>query len=108
VAVANNIKRLLRYSTDNWRTELTADGKVSIRRRIFQGDSLSPLRFVIAMSPLTHILRQHDAGYRLGDGHRKINHLLFMDDLKLYGKNDREMESLVHTARVFREGIGMQ
>lgn len=42
------------------------------------------------MIPLTHILRQHNTKYQLGDGvmdgHRKINHLLFMDDLMLYGK----------------------
>jgi len=38
------------------------------------------------------------------DGHRKINRILFMDDLKLYGKNDWE----VHTVRVLSEDIGMQ
>jgi len=31
-----------------------------------------------------------------------------MDDLKLYGRNDREIESLVHTVRIFSEDIGMQ
>ena len=35
VGVADNIRRLLRYSTDNWRTEMTADGttlgKVNVR-----------------------------------------------------------------------------
>ena len=32
--------------------------KVNIRRRIFQGDSLSPLLFVICMIPLTNVLRK--------------------------------------------------
>jgi len=63
-------------------------GKMSIRRGIFQGDFLYPLLFITVIS-LTHILRQNDARYRLGNGHRKINHLLFMDDLKLYGNYDR-------------------
>jgi len=63
-------------------------GEVNIRRGILQGDLLSPLLFVIAIIPLTQMLRQCDTGYQLGDGHSKINHLLFMDDLKLYGRND--------------------
>jgi len=54
------------------------------------------------------MLRQCDTGYKLRDGHRKINHLLFMDDLKLYRRNDREIESLVHTVQIFSEDIKMQ
>jgi len=67
-----------------------------------------PLLFVIAVIPLSRILRQCDTGYQLGDGHNKISHLLFIDDLRLYGKNDREIESLVHTVQIFSEDIGMQ
>jgi len=112
VGIADNIKRLLKNSMDNWKTELNAYGtmlgEVNIRRGIFQGDSLSPLLFIIAIIPLTRMLRQYNTGYQLGDGHSKINHLLFLDDLKLYGRNDREIESLVHTVRIFSEDIGMQ
>ena len=35
------------------------------------------------------------AGYMLGEFRSKINHLLFMDDLKLYGKRVQELHSLV-------------
>ena len=35
------------------------------------------------------------------------NHLMFMDDLKLYAKSEQGLESLVHTVRVFSEDIGM-
>ena len=38
----------------------------------------------------------------------RVDHLLFMDDLKLYGKNERQVDTLVHTVRVFSEDIGMQ
>ena len=41
------------------------------------------------------------------DGY-KINHLLFMDDLKLFGKNEKELESLVQTVRIFSDDIGMK
>ena len=56
------------------------------------------------MIPMTSLLRQHKAGYNL-DGNR-LNHL-FMDDLKLYSKSEREMESLLLTVRLFSEDIKM-
>ena len=62
-------------------------GTVDIKRGIFQGDSLSPLLFVIVMIPLSLILRDTRAGYLLKKEGCKINYLLFTDDLKLYGKN---------------------
>ena len=87
--VAENIITSLQKSMVNWKTELTSCGEtlrlVDIKRDIFQGDSLSPLIFTVCMVPLTKILQDAKAGYTLGDV--KINHLFFMDDLKVYGKD---------------------
>ena len=66
-----------------------------IGRGIFPGDWFSPLLFVIALLPLTHILRETGMGYQLEKNGAKVNHLFFMDDLKLYGKNDKEIDSLL-------------
>ena len=38
----------------------------------------------------------------------KINHLLFMDDLKLYSRNQKELDSLVQTILIFNRDIGME
>ena len=81
--------------------------KVNIRRGIFQGDSLSPLLFVICMIPLTNVLHKANPRYTLGGG-EKINHLLFMDDLKLYGKSENEIKGLVSTIEFFSQDIAMQ
>eukprot|EP00795_Rhopilema_esculentum_P009699 gene9699-biopygen2667 len=81
-------------------------GLVNIRRGIFQGDSLSPLLFVICMIPLTEVLRKVKMGYTL-DG-VKINHLLFMDDLKLFAKNENEIDSLTSTVNLISQDIGME
>ena len=80
---------------------------INIRREIFQGDSLSPLSFAICMIPLTHVLRKAKARYTLGRG-EKINHLLLMDDLKLYGKSGNEITRLVSTVEVFTQDIGIE
>ena len=36
-----------------------------------------------------------------------MNHLLFMDSLKLYAKSERELDSLFLTVRIFSDGVGM-
>ena len=93
VGLADNIIGLIKQSMNRWKTNLYADGKllgsVPIRRGIFHGDSISPLLLVIALLQLTHILAETGMGYQLEKNGAKFNHLFFMDDLKLYGKNDR-------------------
>ena len=65
---------------------------IQIRRGIIQGDSLSPLLFFIALIPLTNELNRADCGYQVYGTERKISHLLYMDDLKLLGRNENEVE----------------
>ena len=95
-----------------WRVELTCGeqmlGEVKIKRGIFQGDTLYPLLFVVALIPLTHILRKSKAGYEFSKTGEKVNNLLFMDDLKLYAKNEKSLDSLIQTVRIFSKDIGME
>ena len=79
-----------------------------VRRRIFQGDSFSPLLFVIALLPLTHTLTETGMGCQLEKKGEKVNHLFFMDDLKMYGKNGKEIDSLIKTKWQCSEDIKME
>ena len=38
----------------------------------------------------------------------KLNHLLFMDDLKLYSKCEEQIDSLIKTTHIFSTDIGME
>ena len=62
--VAENIKTLLVNSMEKWKVMLCSGnselGEVEIKRGIFQ-DSLSPLVFVLALIPLSLILRKAKA-----------------------------------------------
>ena len=82
--------------------------EAKIQRDIFQGDALLSLLFMIAMMPLNHILRKCTAGYRLISSQEKINHLMYMDDIKLLAKNEKELETLIHTFRIYSQDIGME
>ena len=108
--VSDSGTTVLKRSMSNWMVQLTSCGEilgtVNIRRGIFQGDSLSPLLFVICMIPLTEILRKVKMGYTV-DG-IKINHFFFMDDLKLFGKNENKIDSLASIVNLISQDMGMQ
>ena len=71
---------------------------------IFKGDILSPLLFIIRLFPLSTVLNLTKKGYRITSGGRKINHLLYLDDIKLYGGHTQsELEYLVQTLHIFSD-----
>ena len=56
---------------------------------------MSPLLFIIILIPLSMTLSSTNYGYLLSK-EMPINHLLLMDDLKLHGETQSELQSLVH------------
>ena len=109
--VSDNIVNFIERSMKSWNINLSSNGEflanVEVKRGIFQGDSLSPLLFVVCMIPLTQILRKAKCGYILKSG-GKLNYLLFMDDLKLFAKDERETNSLLSTVQIFSNDIRME
>ena len=112
VGVSEQIKLFLSESMKAWRVNLTCNNqslvRVDIKQGIFQGDSLSPVLFVLCPIPLTLILHKSESAYKFSSTKEKINHFLFMDDLKLYTKNEKGLDSLVQIVRIFSEDIGME
>ena len=64
--------------------------------------------FVLALIPLSLFLRKVKAAYEFSESKEKINHLLFMDDLKLYRRSEKALNSLVQAVHVFSEDTGME
>ena len=108
--MVDNIVSLFENSKEKRRTELAACnkslGEVDIRRGIFKGDSFPSLLFVVVLIPLSIFLIEADLGY-LTSRNQKLNNLLFMDNLKLYPKSERELDSLIQTVRIFSDYVGM-
>ena len=62
--------------------------------------------FVVVLIPLSIILNETDLGY-VTSRNQKLDHLLFMDDLKLYAKSKREMDLLIQTVTIFSDDVEM-
>ena len=83
--------KFIENAMENWRVELTAVGQsfaeMKIQRGIFQGDAVSQFLSVTAMVPLNYILRKCTGECKLYKSQEKINHLMYIDDIKLFAKN---------------------
>ena len=54
------------------------------------------------------IVKKVNACYKWGKKEYKLNHVLFIDDLKLYAKSEEQTNTLVKTLYVFSTDIGME
>ena len=67
VRLADNVKKLPFDSMEKWKTILTANNqvlqKVNIKGGIFQGDTISPILFIIVLIPLFLIFREMECWY---------------------------------------------
>ena len=108
------IVNFLKHVMTNWKTTLhlntrdqnLASSKININCGIFQGDSLSPLLFCLCLIPLTMELNRANLGYKISE--KSISHLFYMDDLKLYAKNDSDLEGLLQIVKSYSDDICME
>lgn len=91
----------------NWRTDLTAYerrlGEVEIERAIFQDDYLDLLIFAPCMKTL--ILRKDFEENVFKSRQQKVNQLLFIESLNLYGKEESQISSIVDAIYKFSADI---
>ena len=102
-------KQSIKKQTTNLESNRESLRLVDIRRGVFQRDSLSSLLFLICLIPMSTLLRRTKQGYSLNKSLKNgTNHLLYMDDLKLYEKNQKDLESLVETMLIFTDDVRMR
>lgn len=103
---------------NNWRTTIEVKNKtlnrktgvIPIRRGIFQGDCLSALWFCIAINSLSRLLNDSGYGFKIKkdrDEMYQVNHLLYMDDLKLYASTKTHLNHLLTITKFFSDDIKM-
>ena len=58
--------------------------------------------------PLNHILGKYTAGYKLSRSEEKVNYLMYMDAIKLFAKNEKELKILIHAVKIYSQDTGME
>ena len=89
--------------------DITQLGSIPFQKGIFQGDSLSTLLFVLAMQPLTKLLHSTVGTLTIGDSSHSmtLNHLLFVDNLKLFARDTNSLGKLLSKTKEFFAEAGL-
>lgn len=119
--VNKEIRSFLAVQMAEWKTSLCLNHtggqltvpETKIQRGIFQRDSFLPLLFCLTIDPVSKILNDLNIGCDLSKGrsrkeNKRINHLLFMDDLKLYADSEENLTEIVGTVHGFTNDICMK
>lgn len=115
--ICEQIINLLESLMRAWRTALLVRSgdrliestPIKIKRGIFQGDTLSPIWFCLALNPLSMLLNNTKYGYTIDKTRNtRISHSLYMDDLKLYASSSEQLRRQLEMVSVFSESISMQ
>ena len=57
---------------------------------------------------LTYKLRKCTAEYKLCKSQEKINHLIYMDDIKLFARNEKELETQIQRVGIYSYDTEME
>ena len=98
--ISDEFIRFTEKTMKNWRVELTAGGKGLAEVKIQKISSRE--------MPHNHKLRKWTGRYKLTKSQEKINHLMYMDDIKLFPKTEKELETIIQTVRIYIQDIGME
>ncbi|KAI4293398.1 hypothetical protein PAPHI01_2672 [Pancytospora philotis] len=109
------VQRFLETIIGRWSLKIRSNWDVILEKRvergILQGDTLSPLLFALCLDPLSRALNSKypkpeiDAGTGRTHG---VNHLLFVDDLKLFARNDNHLATLAAETTAFFKAVGFE
>ena len=106
--IINSLQQLMK----NWTNTLQIKVKnhriisdpICIQRGIYQGDSLSPLWFYLALKHLSYLLKRtkHVFGIHCCKQEtQRLNHLLYMDDIELYAATHNQLQELLRLTHTF-------
>ena len=82
-------RKLWKTGEWNWQKEKKIFVQVKFQGGIFQGGALSLLLSVIVMMPLNNIRKKWIEGYKLHKSQKKINHQIYIDDIKQFAKSEK-------------------
>ena len=112
----NHLLMAIKNLTESWYIELNLNGKddsivsnvIKIIPGIYQGDSLSVILFVLALNPLSQLLRSTKR-YAYGKNcQHQHTHNFFVNDFKLYANDINTVKRQLEIVTTFSKDIGMK
>ena len=109
------ILQFLEHTIMQWQIKAVAYGETVLEKKvnkgILQGDSLSPLLFVLCMDPLSRALNGKFPKVSVPTGNlddHTTNHLLFIDDLKLLAESENILTQMAEETQRFFKAVGLE
>jgi hypothetical protein len=117
--VCPEIRIFLDTIMNDWRTtvqlrtqdQILKTNPINICCGIFQGDTLSPLWFCLALNPLSAMLIDSGYGFKINTNNNttyRLSHLLYMDDIKMYAGTETHMKGLIQLLETFTTDTRMK
>ena len=110
--ISHKVINFIEKTMKTCKVELTTGGRslaeAKVQRGILKGNALLTLLFIIVIMLLNHILRKCTARYKLSKLPEKLNHLMYMDDIKMFAQNEKELETLIHALGIYSQNIGIE
>ncbi|KAF9762676.1 Retrovirus-related Pol polyprotein from type-2 retrotransposable element R2DM, partial [Nosema granulosis] len=113
--VAPWIYDFMKESTKKWRINIFAKNNLilekQVTRGILQGDSLSPLLFVVCMDPLSKSLNAKFPMVQIPINKEEsysTNHLLFIDDLKILAEEESTLGTMMEETMEFCKIVNLE
>jgi ribonuclease HI len=107
------IDKIMNIYEDNEATLFSPHGrtkkKIPIQNGVKQGDSLSPLLFILFINPMLTKLRESGCGYRFhNDKEIHIPNITYSDDNTLLASTQEDMQKLADIVMAFCEYTGVE
>ena len=108
------VLRFLKSIISKWKIDIKTNNETILKKRIergiLQGDSLSPLLFVLCLDPLSRWLNENfpKVTIKTENESHTTNHLIFIDDLKLLATSDIILTRMMNEAKIFLNSIGLE
>ena len=109
------VEQFIKGIMTKWRHNILYNNEMviskNIKKGILQGDSLSPLLFIIIMDPLSKLLNSMFPKVQIPINEKRsycTNHLLFIDDLKIMAERESTVQIITNETKRFFSIIGLE
>jgi hypothetical protein len=110
--VPEEIRSIIDRLMQKWSTCIFYDfpkktRSIQIQNGIFQGDSLCPVLFCLALNPISIMIQDWNSGYKIKKVNLTFTHSMFIDDIKIYSTTQEKLNDVINLVKQALLDIGL-